>query len=173
MSDRQDRRLFHFEALSKEHDRGSFCSGNGALDSYLRTQARQDQKKSAAVTFVMTNDEITIAGFYTLSQHSVALRDFPPEITKKLPNYPSVPATLIGRLAVDKGFQGMGLGELLLMDALNRCLAASVQVASAAVVVDPKPDREGFYEKYGFIELPGHKGRMFLPMQTVYRLVSE
>jgi hypothetical protein len=78
---------------------------SAALDSYLRTQASQDARKHAA-TFALTPDGVTIAGYYTLSQYSVELATFPNEIIKKLPKYPLVPATLLGRLAVSLSFRG-------------------------------------------------------------------
>lgn len=173
MSNRQSSSQFSCEVLCKKHDRANFSCGNNALDSYLRAQANQDGKKGVAVTFVISNDGSAIAGFYTLSQYAVEIENFPPEITKRLPSYPRVPVTLIGRLVVDKRFQKKGLGELLLMNALERSLTISKQVASVGVIVDPKPNREGFYKKYGFIELPGHKDRLFLPMKTISELMSQ
>ena len=84
-----------------------------------------------------------------------------------------MPATLIGRLAVSNEFRGQGLGELLLLDALNRCLSGSKQVASAAVIVDARDDSAAaFYKKYGFIELPKTPKRLFRPMATIEKLFS-
>ncbi len=141
------------------------------LDNYLKRQAGQDIKRRVAAAFVLSHDGRTIAGYYTLSQFSVDLGEIPQHIAKRLPRYPMVPATLIGRLAVSTAFRGQGLGEILLMDALHRSLVLSEQVASAAVIVDAKDDRaRRFYLKYGFLELPGISGRLFLPMKTVEQL---
>ena len=60
----------------------------------------------------------------------------PGDVAKKLPRYPLIPATLLDRLAVDSRYQGQGIGEILLMDALNRALMQSAKIASAAAVVD-------------------------------------
>lgn len=165
---------FVIEPLGTKHDRAAFSCGNQQLDFYLQRQAGQDLKKRAAVPFVITPDHKTIAGFYTLSQYAVDLGDLPQEISKKLPRYPMVPATLLGRLAVSLDFRGQGLGARLLMDALRRALHSSWQVASAAVVVDAKDSQAfAFYKKYGFIELPRIESRLFLPMATVAQLFSE
>ena len=151
----------------------AFSCGVPALDQYLQKQARQDAKKRVAAVFVLTPDGRTIAGYYTLSQYSVDLDAIPEEIAKRLPKYPSVPATLIGRLAVSNAFRGQKLGEMLLMDALNRCLSGSRQVASAAVIVDVKDDQTaGFYKRYGFIDLTKIPKRLFLPMATVEKLFA-
>lgn len=173
MRDQPQRSPFYFEPLGNQHDRDQFSCGKESLDNDLRRQARQDVKKRVAVAFVLTSDGKTIAGYYTLSQYSVELDAVPQEMTRKLPKYRVVPATLIGRLAVSTAFRGQRLGELLLMDALKRCLLGSKQVASAAVIVDAK-DEEAltFYKKYGFLELPKISRRLFLPMATIEKLFS-
>lgn len=162
---------FFIEPLGAKHDRAAFSCGVEALDNYLHTQAGQDLKKHAAVPFILTNDGKTIAGYYTLSQFAVALDVVPPDIAKKLPKYPMIPATLLGRLAIAKEYRGQKLGELLLMDALKRSLDTSQQLASAAVVVDAKDDAAiAFYKKYGFMDLPKIERRLFLPVGTIEKL---
>ena len=162
---------FQVQPLGPNHDRRGFSCGVEPLDNYLKRQAQQDVRKRVAAVFVLSPDGKNIAGFYTLSQYSIDLDTLPPDIAGTLPKYPIVPATLIGRLAVSAVFRGQGLGELLLMDALHRSLMLSKQVASAAVIVDAKNDHAvRFYRKYGFLELPNFKGRLFLPMATIEQL---
>ena len=165
---------FKIEPLGPKHNRAAFVCGVEALDTYLQKQAGQDLKKHAAVPFVITDDGKTVAGYYTLSQFAVELDEVPTEVAKKLPKYPLVSATLLGRLAVASAFRGRKLGEMLLMDALRRSLELSKQVASAAVIVDAKDDAAlSFYKKYGFLEFPNIQMRMFLPMGTIQQLFAE
>ena len=165
---------FTIEPLGDKHNRAAFSCGAEALDSYLHKQAGQDARKRAAVPFVATPDGQTIAGYYTLSQYAIALDAIPEDLAKRLPKYPMVSATLLGRLAVSVGFRGQGLGETLLMDALHRCLASSKQIASAGVIVDAKDESAvRFYKKYGFIALPKIENRLFLPMGTVDQLFRQ
>lgn len=85
-------------------------------------------------------------------------------------SYLSLPTILLGRLAIDKSFQGQGLGKILLIDSLKRCLDTSDSIGAFAVIVDPlDQEAESFYEKYGFIKLPD-SGKMFLPMRTIKEL---
>lgn len=162
---------FVVEPLGDKHNRAAFSCGVEALDSYLRKQAGQDARKRAAAPFVATLDGQTIAGYYTLSQYAIELDAIPEEVAKRLPKYPMVSSTLLGRLAVGIEFRGQGLGETLLMDALHRSLDSSKQVASAGVIVDAKDESAtGFYRKYGFVELPKIEKRLFLPMGTVEQL---
>jgi predicted GNAT family N-acyltransferase len=171
LSDGSGKPKFAFEPLGQKHDRAAFSCGVEPLDAYLQKQASQDAKKRAAVPFVLTPDGKTIAGYYTLSQYAIELGHIPQEVAKKLPKYPLVPATLLGRLAVSIAFRGKGLGEILLMDALHRTLQLSEQVASSGVIVDAKDDAaRSFYKKYGFIELPKIDKRLFLPMATIEKL---
>jgi len=162
---------FLIELLGPNHDRAAFSCGVEALDTYLYQQAAQDLKKRVAIPFVITPDGKTIAGYYTLSQYAVQLDYVPPEVAKRLPKCPVVPATLLGRLAVATAFRGRGLGETLLMDALYRALQHSRELASAGVVVDAKDTAAlAFYRKYGFLDFPKVERRLFLPMGTLGEL---
>lgn len=157
--------------LGKEHQRTKFDCGNPILNDYLAKYATQDIKRKAAAVFVMveTAKPETIVGYYTLCATSVRLGVLPVEIIKKLPRYPDIPAILIGRLARDVQFPG--LGSLLLADALTRCVRSSSEIAASLIVVDSKgPEATRFYQKQGFIPIPGRSDRMFLPVQTVERL---
>jgi GNAT superfamily N-acetyltransferase len=160
------------EPLAAAHDRAAFACGVDALDHYLRTQAGQDVAKRVAAAFVLTEPPSSaVLGFYTLAATSLLLRDLPAATAKRLPKYPHVPATLLGRLAVDQRARGRGYGELLLLDALARSLAASATIGAAAVLVDAKDDAaRRFYERYGFERLPDQPRRLFLPMRTVAAL---
>lgn len=162
---------FRVELLGKAHDRAAFSCGIEVLDVYLRRYASEDVAKRVSICFVLTPDGKIIAGFYTLSQYSVDLAMLPREIATRLPQYPRVPATLLGRLAVDQRYRGQKLGEFLLLDALHRCLQQSKQAGSFAVIVDAKDDTaRRFYEHFEFLSLPGIPNRLFLPIATIERL---
>jgi len=164
---------FRVELLSAEHNREGFTCGIQALDTYLQRQARQERDRGAAVPYVLVpvDNPTEIAGFYTLSSTGVVLQDMPPDVIKKLPRYPTIPATLLGRLAVSQAHQGKRLGEYLLLDALSRSLEASEKVGSVAVIVDAKDDRGAtFYERYGFRRFPDQPLRLFIAMKTIAML---
>jgi hypothetical protein len=79
------------------HRRETFDCGVAALTEFLRKRANQEARAfaSACFVFVPENDPGRIAGFYTLSQTSVALSDLPKALQKRLPHYPVLGATLI------------------------------------------------------------------------------
>lgn len=160
------------EPLQKSHARDAFSCGHIALDRYLQQQARQDAKSQVAAVFVAVKPpNPMVLGFYSLSASSINAADLPPDLAKKLPRYPHLPVTLLGRLAIDQSSKGQGLGQFLLLDALYRSLQAAAAIAAMAVVVDAKDAAAAaFYERYGFKPLSASEGRMFLPMKTVAAL---
>ncbi len=161
------------ELLGPNHDRIAFDCGVPVLNSYLQQYARQDLERGAATPYVLVPSEnpTEIAGYYTLAATAVKLTELPPETVKRLPKYPLVPATLLGRLATSLKYRGKGLGEYLLIDALKRSLKASQVVGSAAVIVDAKdPSGVRFYERYGFKPLPEQNLRLFIAMKTIAKL---
>jgi ribosomal protein S18 acetylase RimI-like enzyme len=172
VSEGLQQKAYRVDALRKQHDRSGFSCGVEPLDRYLREQARQDARRRVAAPFVLCEGQNNaVLGYDTLSALSVDVGAWPEEVAKKLPRYPFVPATLIGRLAVDIRLRGRGAGEHLLMDALRRALAASRDVASVAVVVDAKDDAAvPFYRRYGFITFPDQPNKLFLPLAVVEQL---
>lgn len=163
------------EVLNKSHVCDDFTCGEELLDNYLKRQASQDVRKKLAACFVLIKKETNvIQGYYTLSNNSIPQELIPEDFKKHFPkSYHSIPATLLGRLAVDKNFMGQGIGELLLVDALKKSYEISKVIGSYAVVTDPINEKaENFYLKYGFQKLPD-SGKMFLPMKTISQLFEK
>ena len=162
------------QPLAKAHDRESFSCGNEALDLYLREQAGQDARRNVAAPFVLVaSGGKQVRGYYTLSAFGIELDALPEETARRLPRYPIVPATLLGRLAVDRSQTGKRLGEFLVLDALARSLEQSQTIASYAVVVDAIDDSaRRFYLHFDFIPFPATRNRLFLPMATIAQLFT-
>jgi len=152
--------------LGPQHDRTAFESGVDPLDRYFRVQAGQDARKRMAAPFVLVLPDGMIAGYYTLSATAVNLAELSAQIVRKLPRYPLIPATLLGRLAVDRRHQGKGYGRFLLADALYRSLRS--EIASFAVIVDAKDEAaRRFYERESFLSLPDQPMKLFRPMADI------
>jgi predicted GNAT family N-acyltransferase len=121
----------------------------------------------------MTPDGQAIAGFYTLSNYTIRGTEIPEEIASKLTKHGQIPATLIGRLARDTAYPGTGAGDLLLTNALRRCLEASKQAVSWAVIVEARNEQgSAFYKKWGFEAFPSQPLRLFLPMTAIEKLFT-
>jgi predicted GNAT family N-acyltransferase len=157
------------EPLNSYHNNKDFTCGRKILDDYLHKQAKQDVKRRLSACFILAGNDNIVKGYYTLSSTSVRRELLPDNIIKKLPpSYTNLPATLLGRLAINNSFKRQGLGELILMDALKRSYNTSLSsIGSMAVIVDPiSEDAVKFYTKYGFIQLPD-SGKMFISVDTI------
>ena len=159
------------EKLENIHVKDEFSCGYDLLDNYLKRQANQDIKRKLSSCSVLVDEQSIVKGYFTLSANSIRRQELPEEFIKKLPpSYSDLPVILLGRIAIDKSIQGNGFGEVLLFDALRKCLDLSNQLGILAVVVDPIDNKAiSFYKSYGFIELPT-SGKMFLSMKTVEQL---
>jgi ribosomal protein S18 acetylase RimI-like enzyme len=169
-----DSAFYRLEPLGKHHDREAFLCGAESLDSYLKTQASQDMRRKANAVFVLVPSDAPskIAGYFTLCAYGLAPGSVPDAARKHIPRYPLVSATLIGRLAISKEFQGRRLGSDLLAEALRKAYENASVVGSSMVVVDAIDDRAvGFYLAHGFIKLP-ESMRLILPMRTIAETIS-
>lgn len=163
---------YRITKLGRQHERESFCSGVESLDRYLKQQAKKDVERRSSACFVLTAESCpdVVIGYYTLSAFTVNLSDLPVPIRKKLPKYPQVPCSLLGRLARDRGHPGTG--SILLMDALKRSLIHASEIASVAVVVNAISEQATtFYEHFGFKRLDEQGQFLFLPMKTIEQLL--
>jgi GNAT superfamily N-acetyltransferase len=163
------------EPLGRQHDRTAFHCGEDTLDRYLMQLARQDADKLVAAPFVAVSPPAPrVLGYYTLSASVLTLADLPDDLARKLPRYPQLPVTLLGRLALDQATKGQGLGGHLLLDAMHRSLMHADQIAAMAVVVDAmSAEAARFYGHYGFKPLQAEPRRLFIPMATVAKLLGE
>lgn len=174
MSDPVARPLPRWEPLGPQHDRAAFsCPRHPELEAFLKYAASQQAKRNVAVTTVMLIDsDQAVGGYYTLSSTRIDIGDLPKELAKKFPKYAEgIPATLIGRLAVDAKYLSKGWGGKLLMNALAAARDASSSVASAFVIVRAIDDEAfRFYSHYGFVPFESDPRRLFLPMATINKL---
>jgi predicted GNAT family N-acyltransferase len=161
-----------FEILNETHDRPSFSCGVPSLDAYFHRQAGQDVRRRLASVFILrAPNTFSVVGYYTLSNYAVTATELPPNVVKKFGRYPTLPATLLGRLAVDERYKGQKFGQRLLLNALQR--SAHNELASAFVVVDALDEQIcPFYEKYGFQRFGPGSLRLFLPMETIQSLMQ-
>jgi predicted GNAT family N-acyltransferase len=127
-------------------------------------------ERRSAVTYILVDPSrpAEILGYYSLSAATVLLDAVPEDMAKRLGRQPSVPTTLMGRLAVSSRHQGLGLGGRLLWDALSRSEQASRDIGSVALIVDAKDEKVAqFYERYGFRRFADPPLRLYIMMATI------
>jgi GNAT superfamily N-acetyltransferase len=155
-----------------KHLREGFDCGVPELNQYLLKQASQDVRNHYTEMFVTLDPETNrILGYYTLSRDIVPFQNIPQEQSKNLPKYSKVPATLLGRLAVDKSMQGKGLGSDLMADAIIRSLGFPNW---AVMVVDAKDDAAcAFYEKFKFAPLLDKSLHLYARRLDLERFITQ
>jgi ribosomal protein S18 acetylase RimI-like enzyme len=149
--------------LTGSHDRQGFDSGRQELNDWLRQVARQHQDKGLSKTFVATREEspTRICGYYALTLAELENRHLPEAWRKKLPR--RIPGVRLGRLAVDRQYQGKGLGELLLVDALTRAQRIYTEAGGIGLFVDAIDESAaGYYQRFGFEASPDNPLLLFL-----------
>ncbi|MEJ7617044.1 MAG: GNAT family N-acetyltransferase [Pyrinomonadaceae bacterium] len=158
---------YAIEPLSPTHDRAAFDCGEPSLDDFLKRFARQNDEKGLSRTYVaVLPGEPKIHGYYSISSGAVRFNTMP----EKLPRYP-IPVIHLGRLAVDVNTTGLGLGKILLLDALKRAASVSKQLGIYAVEVYALNDAAGdFYFKYGFAALRDDERHLYLTMKAIRKL---
>jgi GNAT superfamily N-acetyltransferase len=159
---------WHVERLDRAHQRGEFCCGKAPLDKFLNSLVGQYEERNLGRTYVAVRPgEKRVYGYYTLASGSVSFSNLPEIAAKRLPRHP-VPVVLLARLAVDRSVRGRRLGELLLIDALQRCLDLAGTLGIHAVEVDAiDPEAKAFYRKYGFVPLLDNELHLYLPIATI------
>lgn len=150
------------------HNRAAFVCGEESLDKYIRQQASRNVEQRVAAVHIYAESSapplVPIIGYYTLSATAVSFDQLSEQDRKRLPRYP-VPGMRIGRLAVAREHQGKGIGELLIGDAVDRCLALTREVGIKILVVDALNEQVvGFYEKYGFRRTADQAQTLYLPL---------
>lgn len=159
------------EPLNKSHNREQFDCGTEVLNQFLRSTARQHIQKGISRTFVLSDRDLpqTIIGFFTLTLCEVRNEKLPSEIAKKYPS--QVPGVKLARLAVDTQWQRQGIGEILIVEAMQRALLVADTAGGIGLFVDAK-DRaaRSYYTRYGFIVLEDNLLEMFLPLSLLRTL---
>jgi GNAT superfamily N-acetyltransferase len=140
--------------IEKEHDLESFCSGRPALDEWLKSTALQARYSGTAATFVVTNFNGQVVGYYSLAMGSINQSDATERVKKGTGSH-KIPVILLARLAIDEGHQGIGLGRALLKDAVVRAVNISKDAGVRAILTHPIDEKaSAFYKRFGFEESP-------------------
>ena len=136
------------EPLGDHHETGDFSSGEPSLDDWLRRRARANQASGASRTYVVCGAERVI-GYYTLASGAISTTGTPGRFRRNMPD--PIPVVVLARLALDREYQGRGLGRALFRDAARRVASAAGTIGIRGIVVHAiSEDAKRFYMKLGF-----------------------
>jgi len=159
------------EKLRRDHPVEDFDCGREQLNRYLTRYAWQNQQAGAALTYVGLDGDIVV-GYHTLTVGQVSHEEAPRRLGKGLARHP-VPIMLLARMAVDRRWQGQGVGKALLRDALERTLQAADIAGIRAFAVHAKDDQARvFYEYFDFVPSPTDPLHLFLLLKDVRQVMS-
>lgn len=159
--------------LTAQHYLDDFQSGEPVLDDWLRQRALGNMDAAASRTYVTCPLRSRhVIGFYALCMGQILNQDVPGAMRRNMPRH--IPAVILGRLAIDRDWQGRGIGSALLQDAVTRSLLAAQQVSARLLVVHAiSPAAEAFYLHYGFTSLPVDTPTLALDLVKFSRLAKE
>lgn len=157
------------ELLLPEHEIEDFDCGEASLNKWLKSRALKNMSRDATRVYVLCRKGTTkVVAWYGLSTASISARAVSGSLKRKMPD--PIPALLLGRLAVEKGFQDAGLGRALLADCIERSLRISDIGGARLLLTHPlNPAVKAFYERYGFVSLPGKPDTLALDLNQVRR----
>jgi len=160
------------EPLGAHHQIAAFDCGAPALNEFLSRHALGNHQSGTAKSYVATTDSHIVVGYYSLAASQILYADSPPRLQKGAPRH-LVPVVLLARLAVDRAWQGKGLGAGLLKDAIVRVLTAAEGGGVRALLVHAKDEAaKAFYERYDFAPLPSYPMHLVLLLKDARRIVS-
>ncbi|MCL2871530.1 MAG: GNAT family N-acetyltransferase [Betaproteobacteria bacterium] len=143
------------QSLATIHQLDGFACGEVTLDEWLKRRALVNQLSGASRTFVVTDLDQHVLGYYAIAAGAVSHQTVTRAVRRNMPD--PIPVMVLARLAVDRRAQGIKLGGALLQDAVNRVVAVSQSVGVRALLVHALHDRaKEFYEHYGFQASPLH-----------------
>ncbi|MBK7955604.1 MAG: GNAT family N-acetyltransferase [Candidatus Accumulibacter sp.] len=153
------------QPLSAAHHMDEFECGEALLDEWLKRRAIVNQLNGASRTFVVTDQDHRIYGYYAMAAGAVSHQMATSSVRRNMPD--PVPVMVLARLAVDHRAQGIKLGASLLKDAVHRAVTVSQNAGVRALLVHAiHGQARQFYEHYGCQVSPAH------PMTLMLRLSS-
>lgn len=160
------------QPLGTAHLLDGFDCGNAALNDWLVRHARQARSSGSAKTFVVTDEQQCVTGYFSLTVGQIDTMDAPQRFRHGMGQYP-LPVAILARLAVALSAQGQGIGLGLLRDAIRRTFLISEQAGIRAMLTHPIDDNAvKFYKRFGFVVSPAGDQQLLLLLKDARRWVA-
>jgi predicted N-acetyltransferase YhbS len=150
--------------ITAEHDAALFHCRHESLNDWLRRRALANASSGATRTYVVCAENLRVVGYYALAAGSLDVESAPTRLRRNMPN--PLPVVVLGRLAVDDEWSGLGVGGGLLKDAVLRSLQAADLIGACALMCHAiDADAKAFYARHGFVESPTQELTMMLGLR--------
>jgi len=162
--------LYPPEPLSDDHEADGFDSGELSLDDWLKRRARANQASGASRTYVVCERKRVI-GYYALSSGAIAQASVPGKFRRNMPD--PIPVVILARLAVDRTYQGRGLGRAMFRDAALRVDQAADSIGIRGIVVHAiSAEARSFYLALGFDPCPAEAMTLVVTLRDLRRAIE-
>jgi GNAT superfamily N-acetyltransferase len=151
--------------LSDDHQTDTFDSSEPALDDWLRRRALANQLSGASRTYVVCEGKCVIA-YYALASGAIAQGGVPGKFRRNMPD--PIPVVVLARLAIDRNYQGRGLGRALFRDAARRIAHAADTIGIRGILVHAiSEDARRFYIALGFDPCPADAMTLVVTLRDI------
>jgi GNAT superfamily N-acetyltransferase len=163
-------RLLPPEPLADRHDIGDFTSGETSLDDWLRRRARANQVSGATRTYVVCGNKGVIA-YYALASGVVTVENAPGRFRRNMPD--PIPVAVLARMAVDRNWQGQGIGRAMFRDAARRVAHAADVIGIRGLIVHAiSEEAKNFYLALGFDPSPREPMTLMIKLSDIRAALS-
>jgi len=155
---------YNLVQLSSKTKVSDFDCGNQDLNEFIQEDALKNQNIWLSVTMTLEGDDGSLLGFYTITPDTLHKGRI--DITDKIAEYPyqKYPAIKLARLAVDKRYQGKGIGDRLMKEFFMHAWKFAMQGGGRFITVDAKNTAVSFYKLYDFRAVSSHENEEIVPM---------
>jgi GNAT superfamily N-acetyltransferase len=158
--------------LTERHGLTSFNSASADLDEFLKNDSLRDQENMISKTYLCFWKE-DLVGFVTLLADTIAVQSIHESEGVGDYKYTKYPAIKIGRIAVDRNSERMGIGRFILLAAIGKAVSISKEIGCRYITVDSKRDSIDFYKKHNFKEVEGYRNNEFPKMYlNMYPIIA-
>ncbi len=157
--------------IASTHDVTSFDCGDATLNDWLQRRAIKNENSGASRTFVVCEDN-TVIGYYSLAAGAIARDETSGKVRRNMPD--PIPVMVLGRLAVDAGWQGKHIGIGMLKDAIQRTIIVAEQAGIRALLVHALSDKaKSFYQHWGFHKTPMNDMTLIIRLDEARKVMTE
>jgi GNAT superfamily N-acetyltransferase len=158
------------QSLNDLHDLNEFQSGVASLDEWLKRRARANQVSGGSRTFVVTDGQ-RVMGYYALASGGITVGSAPGRFRRNMPD--PIPIALLGRLAIDRAWQGRGLGRALFRDGAMRVAQAAEALGIRGIVAHAvSEEAKAFYLALGFESSPADPMTLMVTLGDIRALIA-
>lgn len=158
--------------LEDHHPIEDFECGEASMDGWCKN-ARKSHKSNLSTVWVCPDSHGAIAGFFTLSSHTVRASQWEGTAAKDDGGVAVSPATLLGKIAIRRDLRKQKLGSILLLQAAATAVRGSEFSSSRLLVLDAANDKLCiWYKGHNFKSFSeSNPLAMYMKMSTAKKLV--